>query len=150
MITYLDNDVAFESNGESRMMPLLVNFLRKRRMIRPDTSLIRELPINGRRVDLAASTKSGIISAYELKIGGFGRVLEQAVYNLNAFDNSWIVVPTRPRQQNLHEAAEYGVGVIVVSDTSTDILIRTGESSCDREARRRVRLKFNQFSERSL
>ena len=145
MIAYLDHDLAFQTDGESRMMPTLVDFLRRRQWVRSDSLLARELPVNGRRVDLAVLTKSRVASAFELKIGGFGRVLEQAVYNRMTFDRSWIVVSGEPRAANVAEAAKYGVGVIVISSSCPRVLTRPGQPIFDRQARQRVVTKFDEL-----
>lgn len=142
MIAYLDQDVAFQTEGESRMMPTLVQFLRKRHWVRSDSLLARELPVNGRRVDLAVLTKSQVASAFELKIGGFNRVLEQAVYNRMTFDRSWVVVSGVPRATNVAEAAKHGVGVIVISAGHPKVLVSPGQPIFDRQARLRVLARF--------
>jgi hypothetical protein len=142
VIAYLDNDLAFQTEGESGMMPTLVDFLRKRQWVRSDSLLAREFPVNGRRVDLAVLTKSQVASAFELKIGGFSRVLEQAVYNRMTFDRSWVVVSGEPRATNVAEAAKYGVGAIVISSGHPRVLVRPGQPIFDRHARLRVLAKF--------
>ena len=142
MITYLDHDVAFQTSGESQMMPALVSLLRRRKWVRADTLLAREFPINGRRVDLAVLTRSRIVSAFELKMGGFSRVLEQAVYNRLTFDKSWVVVSGEPRSSNLSEAERFGVGVIVVSGGQPRVILRPGRPIFDPRARLRVLARF--------
>lgn len=142
MIAYKDDDEIFQTNGESKMMPILVDFLRRRNWIREDTLLARELPINGRRVDLAVYTRSKVSSAFELKIGGFSRVLEQAHYNRLSFHRSWIVVPNLPRQQNLAEARKFGIGVIVIEDDIVKTILHPARSSADRVSRLRVEDRF--------
>lgn len=124
------------------MMPILVDFLRRRRWVRDDTLLARELPINGRRVDLGVLTRSGTSSAFELKIGGFGRVLEQAHYNRLSFHRSWIVIPNLPRPENVDEARKFGIGIIVVEGEAAKIVLRPGTPSAERLSRLRVREKF--------
>lgn len=145
MIAYVDHDVAFQTAGESQMMPALVAFLRRRNWVRNDTLLARELPVNGRRVDLAVLTRSRVVSAFELKMGGFGRVLEQASYNRLTFDRSWIVVSGEPRASNVSQAEKYGVGVIVVSAGRPRIIVRPGSPIFDSRARRRVLARFDEM-----
>lgn len=142
MMLFLEDDVAFETLGESRMMPPLVDWLRSRRWIRPDSIVMRELPVNGRRVDLVTMTKSGVMSAFELKLAGFGRVLEQAVYNRQTFDKSWVVIGNRPRPSNLDEAERFGVGIIVVSGPIPAVLLRPGPPVCEVQSRQRARRRL--------
>lgn len=142
MMLFLEDDVAFETSGESRMMPPLVEWLRNRRWIRSDSIIVRELPVNGRRVDLVTMTRSGVLSAFELKLGGFGRVLEQAVYNRHTFDRSWVVVGSRPRQSNLDEAERFGVGIIVVAGSAPTVLLRPGPPVCEVQSRQRARRRL--------
>ncbi|GAA1495198.1 hypothetical protein GCM10009628_02000 [Paeniglutamicibacter kerguelensis] len=106
--------------------------------------MVREFPVSGRRVDLAALTKSGVLSAFELKLDDFGRVLEQAVYNRQTFDRSWIVIGRTPRDSSLNDASRFGVGVITIIGDQAKILVTPGTPSCDRTARDRsvVRLKL--------
>jgi hypothetical protein len=96
------------------LLPPLLELLRRRRWISASTRVRTEFAWNGRRVDLATITSTGRTAAYELKIGSFGRVLEQAMYNRLSFERSWVVVSSVPRPANLAEAAEHGVGVIVL------------------------------------
>lgn len=135
---FLETDTAFDTRGESRMMPPLVQWLRRKRWLRPDSVVMRELPVNGRRVDLVTLTKSGIMSAYELKLGDFGRVLEQAAYNRQTFDKSWIVIGSKPRQANLDQAERFGLGVIVVNESAPQVLLRPGPPVCGGESRQRA------------
>lgn len=147
MMVFVDNDVAFDTQGESRMMPHLVDWLRGMRWLRPDSVILREFPINGRRVDLVTMTRSGVTSAFELKLGGFSRVLEQAAYNRHSFDRSWIVLGAMPRPGNILEAAKFGVGIIVVTDEKPVVVIRPGIADCDLQVRARVRKKLKKMGE---
>ena len=79
MITYAAPTSA--PAGESRMLAPLIQWLEARRWVREDSVVALEMPLSGRRVDLVVLTRSGALSAFELKLGGFSRVLEQAVYN---------------------------------------------------------------------
>ncbi len=124
--------------GEARMLPDLVRWLRLTRRIRGDSLLVQEMPLNGRRVDLAVMTRSGALSAFELKLGGFGRVLEQAAYNRLSFDRSWIVIESQPRSENIAAAREFGIGVIVVRGSKPAILVRPGHAGPDPALRARV------------
>src|SRR4051794_35326726 len=109
-------------SGERSMLPGLLSMLRSSGRVRTDTEIVMELPWNGRRIDLATLTRCGRTSAYELKLGNFPRVLEQAIYNRLSFDRSWIVVDTAPTRKNLDFAISQGIGVIVVKDVAQVIL----------------------------
>lgn len=124
------------------MMPDLIDFLRKRLWVRQDTLLVRELAVNGRRVDLVSFTRTRVTSAFELKVGGFARVLEQAHYNRQAFDRSWVVVPSVPKAINLAEAEKFGVGVIVIAPERVSAILHPGRPAYDRNARQRVRAQL--------
>lgn len=116
MMSLPDLEFGYGGQGESRMVPDLVKWLRRTRRLRIDSQVVLEFPLHGRRIDMVTATRSGAISAFELKLGNFGRALEQAAYNRFIFDRSWIVVGAEPRGANLEEARKYGIGVIVVSD----------------------------------
>jgi len=100
-----------------------------------------ELAWNGRRVDLATLSRSGVASAYELKIGSFHRVLEQAMYNRLAFDKSWVVVSGMPLSKNLEQAVENGIGVLYLSDRLR-VLSAAATQAVSRTVRQRLRSKF--------
>jgi hypothetical protein len=108
--------------GELSMLPALVNMLRQSGRVRPDTLVVAELAWHGRRVDLVTMTRRGVMSAYELKLAGFGRALEQAIYNRLSFDRSWMVVDSVPCFGNLQQAERQGVGVIVVQEAAQVIV----------------------------
>jgi hypothetical protein len=129
--------------GELRMLPRLIDWLQSVRWVREGSTLVQELALNGRRVDLATLTKSGTASAFELKLGGFGRVLEQAAYNQLSFDRSWVVVEGRPRVDNLGASAAHGVGVILVPEGHRpQVLVRPGPPNFDPALRKSVIRKF--------
>ena len=138
MMVFAEGDPDFLTEGESKMMPHLVAWLRRVRWVRNDSVVVREFPINGRRADLITMTRSGVISAYELKLGGFGRALEQAVYNSYSVDRSWMVVGSEPRADNLREATKFGIGVIVIRDCIPRIVVRPSCSGVDEGAKTRV------------
>lgn len=123
MNSLLWDTVPIPANHEEEVLLLpLLALLRGRRWLRPSTIVVTEFAWNGRRVDLATLTASGRSAAFEMKLGSFGRALEQAMYNRLSFDRSWVVVPTVPRQASLAEASENGVGVIVAGPESTVLL----------------------------
>jgi hypothetical protein len=100
--------------GEARLLRPLLRWLWESRRINEGTHLSLEFAWYGRRVDLATLTRTRRTTAYELKIGGVGRALEQASYNRLAFDRSYIVSDSFPRRENRDLAAEFGIGLIVV------------------------------------
>lgn len=106
--------LASPNREQEQLLFPLVDLLSRRRMINGSTKLVLELSWNGRRVDLAALGTSGRSSAYELKVGSFNRVLEQAMYNRLAFDRSWIVVAENPLPSSMEHALENGIGVISI------------------------------------
>lgn len=111
-----DETPILRNREEEKLLTPLLHMMRNRGWINENSLVLSEMPLNGRRADLATLTKGGISSAYEMKIGSFQRVLEQAMYNRLSFDRSWIVVNHRPTAKNLEQARENGVGVIVLDD----------------------------------
>lgn len=122
------------------LLPLL-EFLRSRRWVRPTTTVLSEFAWNGRRVDLATLTASGRSSAFELKLGSFGRALEQAMYNRLSFDRSWVVISGIPRASSLAEAEQNGVGVIVVGD-NTRVLLNVAPQPISMVVQKRLHAKL--------
>jgi hypothetical protein len=100
--------------GEARLLRPLVQWLRETRRAKPDTHIALELAWFGRRIDVAMLTRSHRTVAYELKLGGLGRALEQAAYNRLSFDRSYVVTQSFPRPENVALAAKYGIGLIVI------------------------------------
>lgn len=123
------------------LMPLL-DMIRRRGWVSSTSILRSEMPLNGRRIDLATMTSTGISSAYELKIGSFQRVLEQAMYNRISFDKSWIVVNHMPQCRNLDQARENGIGIIVFDDKMT-IVSRASRQRVSPVIRAKVRAIFS-------
>mgnify|MGYP000933928483 CR=1 FL=1 len=129
--------------GESRMLPYLIDYLRKVGWAREGSLMVQEFPVNGRRVDLALLTRSGKSSAFELKESGFARALEQAAYNRHSFDRSWVVVPAKPLSRNLDSARTFGLGVLIVSDDgNVKVATRPSESVADPTMRMRARSRM--------
>lgn len=129
---------AESERGEGRMLRPLLEFLRQRRWLRDDTVVLKEFPVNGRRVDVSLLTRSGTSSAFELKLGGFARVLEQASYNARLFDRSWIVVGAHPKPVNVIEAEQFGIGILVHTTTGFQVIVRPRALSVERQAQRRL------------
>jgi hypothetical protein len=101
-------------NGEARMLRPLLEWLTQTRRITGDTHIALELAWFGRHIDLATLTRTRRTVAYELKLGSLGRALEQASYNRLAFDRSYVVTESIPKEDNLALAADAGIGLIVV------------------------------------
>lgn len=132
--------------GESRMLPHLIDFLRRVGWARAGSRLVQELPVNNRRVDLALLTATGRMSAFELKETGFARALEQASYNRHSFDRSWVVVPARPLERNLQSAKTHGLGVLLVSaGGQVLVLTRPAPSVADPIMHARIRSRIQGF-----
>lgn len=142
---FIEHDKAFDTRGESRMMPDLVNWLKRSRWVREDSIIVREFPINGRRADLVTMTRSGIISTFELKLGGFGRALEQAAYNRLSVDRSWMVLGSRPRASSVAEAEKFGIGIIAIDGGQLMVLCRPGSPGFDPESKRRVGARLSEI-----
>lgn len=117
---YVSDPSAFEE-GEAALLPALMRWLITTRWLGGQTQVAREVPWLGRRIDLALVNGRGVTSAFELKIGSFQRVVEQAAYNRSSFHRSWIVTGNRPRAEGLGWASELGLGLIVVRE---DAVIR--------------------------
>jgi len=98
------------------LMAPLVQWLRSTRRLRAEAGVFLEFPWAGRRVDVVTVGKRLRTSAFELKLGSIGRALEQAIYNREVFDRSYIVVGHLPSQLSLREAAGLGIGVVLVHE----------------------------------
>jgi hypothetical protein len=121
-----------KTRGEAWMLEPLKDALRRRRWITNSSVCVEEFAINGRRVDFAYMSTGRRSSAFELKIGNTGRVLEQAMYNRLSFDRSWIVVDRLPGPLRRAEARRMGIGIIVVNSTNLiSIHARPGEPQWD-------------------
>lgn len=129
--------------GEGRLLPHLLDLLTRSRRITPLTLIAHELAWHGRRVDVATLSSHGrLLSAYELKLRSFGRVLEQAIYNKVSFDRSWVVVDSSPTDANRSLAAKYGIGIIVVSSEGARVHTAARRDHPAPELRREVRSRI--------
>ena len=126
--------------GEARMLPALLRVLEQRRnLVEGRTIVARELPWHGRRVDLATlSPRRFLLTAFELKCGGFGRALEQAIYNKLSFDRSWVVVDRMPSTTNSRLALSHGVGIIVVAEAHAWVQVPSRFDRCAPTLRKQV------------
>ncbi len=112
-----------ERNGEARLEAPLLKWLTKRRRIRDDTTIVRELRWFRRNVDLITLTASDIATAYELKIRSNRRAVQQASYNRLAFDRSYVVTASEPGEVNIDRARQAGVGIILVNGGSPRLIL---------------------------
>jgi hypothetical protein len=127
--------------GELRLLLPLLSKLQQRGTIRRGSYVCAELPLNGRRVDFATLSVTGITHAFELKLGGFSRVLEQAIYNRNSFDWSWIVIPGVPNPSNADLCREYGIGIIRVQH-NVNVALAARRNETDPSVARRLHMKM--------
>lgn len=125
-------------NGEARLAAPLLKWLERRRRIATDTLIVRELPWHGRHIDLVTLTKSGCLSAYELKLSDTRRAIHQAAFNGLAFDQSFIVTVAEPSEKNRARAIDAGVGIILIKDGDARLLQRAATSPV-KELRTRAR-----------
>ena len=109
--------------SEKDLKQPLIDWLRRTGRIREDTIIVHELPWQGRRIDLVTLTRSGSVTAYELKLNGSKRALLQALYNSASFDRSYVVTASEPGEKNMAVARSVTVGVIVISKDSNPRLI---------------------------
>lgn len=138
-----------QSEGEGRLLQPLLNWARRLRRIRHDTRVFAEVPLNGRRIDVVTVTRTGVVTAYELKLGSVERALEQAWYNRRRLNRSYVVLGHLPREQHLDAARRFGIGVIVVTDESTREVVPSPYCYRDELATEPVLRRLNQASGRS-
>jgi hypothetical protein len=129
---------AHSLNGEARLLEPLLTWLMRTRRINSDSRVLVELPWFGRRIDLATITSTRRTTAYELKLTGLRRALEQASYNRLAFDRSYVVTGSNPRAENIELAAAHGIGIIVVRGDTVQMILRSPSSRSTSELRARL------------
>ena len=125
-------------NGEARLLAPLISWLARTRRINRDTRVALELAWLGRHVDVATLTQSRRTAAYELKLRGLGRALEQAAYNRLAFDRSYVVTESLPRADNIALATEHGIGLIIVHSGRVEHLVDSPRRAAVPELRSRL------------
>ena len=111
-----------DTQGERRLEKPLLEWLERKRWLREDTIVLRELPWLGRRVDLATLGRSGCTTAFELKLGNNRRAIQQAAYNKLTFDRSYVVTESTPSEPVRDLARQVGVGIILMREGSARIL----------------------------
>ena len=133
------------------MLEPLLQWLQRNRWIRQDSIVAPEFSWSGRRVDLATLTRSGVSSAYELKLSDTRRVLYQAALNAVSFDRSFIVTASQPSFDNLEQARLLGLGVLVMNRQAGRIttVLTPITQSVNVIARRRLQVQIRTMSERS-
>lgn len=132
-----------KNHEEEVLLHPLLDLMWRRGWVNEDAHLRVELAWNGRRVDVATCTKTGITSAYELKLGSFQRVLEQAMYNRLSFDKSWIVVAGMPNPSSLLQAVENGIGIIIWDGSTMRVAAVAGRQPSNPRIKARLRMAFN-------
>jgi hypothetical protein len=124
--------------GEGAMLEPLVDWLKQRRRIRPDSYVLTELAWFGRYVDLVTLNRTATTVAFELKLQDNGRALEQAALNTLSFDRSYFVTATSPGPAILARASEVDVGVILVKSGEIRLVREAGRSRRDPLIRSRL------------
>ena len=128
--------------AERRLEAPLLRFLASVGRIRHDTAIVHEFPWNGRRIDIVTRTVTGVISAYELKIGNVSRAIEQATYNTLSFDRSWIVVDREVRASSGELCVTLGIGIIIVDENGRANAADARSLHTNPETKRRLTLKL--------
>jgi len=123
---------------ERELIHPFVAWLASNRRVGPGSVVVEELRWSGRKVDLATLTGANRATAYEFKLNGTKRALEQAAYNGLAFDRSYVVTAVRPSETSLRMAAEVGVGVIVVERGGPRLIRPSPPSAIDPRIRRKL------------
>lgn len=137
MTRHIPDRTQFHS-GEGAMLPDLMRWLIGTGRVRERTRVALEVPVHGRRVDVATMTSRGVTSAFELKIGSFQRALEQAAYNRSTFHRSWVVTANMPKEAGLGWARRLGVGVIVIKEDRVVPVLRPAPTKAHPAATRRL------------
>lgn len=134
-------------SGEGAMFPNLMRWLIGTGRVRERTHVALEVPLHGRRVDVATMTARGVTSAFELKIGSLQRALEQAAYNRSTFHRSWVVTANMPKETGLDWARQLGVGVIVIKEDRVLPVLHPAPSKANPAAASRLVYSIAQRSE---
>jgi hypothetical protein len=133
---------------EACLLPVLQQWLRSSCRVRRGSLSVPEFGWVGRRVDLATLTKSQVATAYELKLRDHRRALHQAARNALSFDRSFVVTNAPFTQASLGIASELGVGVVLISDDTVTVVLRSEARRHDLDLRRKVRQAIRQQAAR--
>lgn len=127
-----------EISGENKLEKPLLDWLERRRWLRGDAIVSRELPWLGRRIDLAILSRSGRTTAYELKLRNNKRAIQQAAYNKLAFDRSYVVTVSEPTNTNKELALQVGVGFILLQNGRTRVIQHSSQGLPEPTVRARL------------
>ena len=100
--------------GERRMVAGLLRWLVRAGWVGSASAAAFEVPWRGRRIDLVTINAKGYVSAFEFKLGGTGRVFEQAIYNSFSAHRSFVVSGSRPNVEYQGLARSHGIGLFTV------------------------------------
>lgn len=136
--------LARPTNQETKaLLGPLISWLVSSKRAQSGSRLHAELPISGRRVDIALVSNRLTISSFELKLGNTARAIEQAIYNRTLFDRSFVVLGHTPDSRNIEIASSFGVGIIVASLESTRCILASPLARPDRDIRARLLRSIN-------
>lgn len=124
--------------AESDLLQPLLEWLASRGWLGSRSVVVDELPWSGRRVDLVTVTSKNRTTAYELKLNGTRRAIQQASYNRLAFDRAYVVTAAMPTEESLCAAQEAGVGVILADGTGIRIILEAPTSQVESRRKRKL------------
>lgn len=130
---------------EEAMMAPLLQWLRRSGRLRDGATVVTELAWCGRRVDLVTVSRTGVATAYELKLRNNARAIEQAALNSRTFERSFVVTMTRPSLDNLAAAQYFGLGVVLLHPQRFvgEVVLRPLDRKVSLVVRRRLRAAVN-------
>jgi hypothetical protein len=127
-----------EWTSERQLYSPLCCYLARRRWVGDGTVVAEEVPLAGRRVDLAALTRSGRLLSVEFKVRDSTRALWQATLNTHFFDRSLVVMGSGVSGVLLARATQCGVEVITLTDSGFRRSASGGQRRTDPKIRQRV------------
>lgn len=130
--------------SERELYAPLCTYLGRRNWVGVGTVVAEELPLSGRRVDLAMVTRSGRLTSIEFKLRDTGRALWQATLNTHFFDRSLVVMGTGVSHALLARAAAAGVEVITVSDVTIRRSVALRSHKPDPKVKRRASQRIHE------
>lgn len=131
--------------GERRMVAGVLRWLIRARWLGAASQAAFEVPFRGRRIDLVTVNGDGRIAAFEFKLGGTGRVFEQAIYNQGSAHRSYVVSDGQPGEPYRELAASQGLGIFIVNG-STRLLQRPSMKNPEPDSARSLRAAFRRVS----